>query len=330
MSKSIFQRFRPNAKEFNDSGFSNQVGSQGSRLINSNGTFNIKRTGRHVLHQLSIAHELITMSWYSFIFMVVAFYIIVNLFFAWLYYKIGMDQFMGMNGNTKWDEFKEAFFFSAQTITTVGYGRLNPAGLWPNVIASFEALLGLMIFAIVTGLIYGRFSRPVAKLLFSKNALIAPFKENTAFMFKVANSKTNDMAEVEAQVLLGLILYEEGKFVRRYYGLDLERKNVNSLALTWTIVHPIDEKSPLFGLSSQMMEEHEAEFFISIKGVDTTFSQTVYTRYSFHFSDLVWNAKFKPSFKRSEDGHETIVELDHLNDYDILEAAPVLEKQKLT
>ena len=328
MARNIFQKFKPNAKEFTDSGFSNQVGSQGSRLINPNGTFNVKRTGRHYFHQLSIAHELISMSWLKFISITIAFYVFVNLFFAMLYFQIGMDQFMGTNGITRLDEFNEAFFFSAQTITTVGYGRLNPAGLWPNIVASFEALMGLMLFAIVTGLIYGRFSRPIAELIFSANALMAPFKGSKALMFRVANSKTNDLAEVEAQVLLSLVLYEDGKFIRRYYGLDLERKNVNSLALTWTVVHPIDEKSPLFGLTPQLIEEYETEFLVSIKGVDTTFSQTVYARNSYHFSNLVWNAKFKPSFKRSGNGKETIIELDHLNDYDLLETVPELVIQK--
>jgi inward rectifier potassium channel len=330
MPSRVFNRFRPNSKEFNDSGFSNQVGSQGKRLLNPDGTFNVKRTGLHYFHQLSIAHELITMPWLKFIVIVNLFYIVVNILFASVYYMIGMDQFMGPIVVNKMDEFKEAFFFSAQTITTVGYGRLNPIGTLSNLISSFEALTGLMLFSIVTGLIYGRFSRPVARLMYSKNALIAPFKEGTAFMFRVANEKTNDMAEVVAQLLLGLVIYENGKFVRKYYGLDLERKSVNALALTWTVVHPIDENSPLYNLTPQMMEEHEAEFLISVKGVDTTFSQTVYSRSSYHYSDLVWNAKFRPSFKRSEDGVETIIELDHLNDYDFVPAGQGTEEKKTT
>ena len=330
MAKKLFSRFRPEAKEFTDSGFSNQVGSQGSRLINKDGGFNIKRTGRHYLHQLSVAHELITMPWVKFILMVNSFYILVNIFFASVYYYLGMDQFMGMIGNTKMDEFKEAFFFSAQTITTVGYGRLNPSGLGANMVSSFEALLGLMLFAIVTGLIYGRFSRPVAKLIYSKNMLVSPFKDINSIMLRVANSKKNDLAEVEAQILLGLVLYEDGRFIRRYYGLDLERKNVNALALTWTIVHPIDEKSPLYNLTPETLQEYEAEFLITIKGMDTAFSQLVFSRHSYHFSDMVWNAKFKPSFKRSEDGRETILELDQINDHYILETIKTTIPQRTT
>jgi len=326
----MFKRFRPTSKEFTDSGFSNQVGSQGNRLMNADGSFNVKRTGRHYLHQLSIAHELITMSWPKFLVLVNLIYVVVNLLFAIIYYWFGMDQFMGHIVKSEWDEFKEAFFFSAQTITTVGYGRINPVGTTANLVASFESFIGLMLFAIITGLIYGRFSRPVAHLIFSRNALIAPYKEITALMFRVANAKTNDMAEVEAQVLLGLVLYENGKFVRRYYGLELERKIVNALTLTWTVVHPIDEKSPLFNLTPELMQEHEAEFLISIKGVDTTFSQTVYARNSYHFSNLVWNAKFKPSFRRSENGNETIIELDHLNDYDLVPDVVAQVQQKIT
>lgn len=325
----MFNRFKPNTKEFTDSGFSNQVGSQGNRLVNPDGSFNVKRTGRHYLNQLSVAHELTTMSWSNFLLIITLIYVVVNIIFALIYFWIGMDQFMGQIVNSKWDEFKESFFFSAQTITSVGYGRINPVGTIANLVSSFEAFIGLMFFAIITGLIYGRFSRPVAHLIFSGNALVSPFKDIKAFMFRVANAKTNDMAELEAQVLLSLVLYEEGKFIRRYYSLELERKNVNALALTWTVVHPIDEKSPLFNLTPELMQEHEAEFLITIKGVDTTFSQTVYSRNSYHFSNLVWNAKFKPSFKRSENGSETIIELDHLNDFDILPEMVVKNQQKI-
>jgi inward rectifier potassium channel len=244
-----------------------------------------------------------------------------NLFFAILYYLIGMDQFMGTLGESRWDSFQEAFFFSAQTITTVGYGRTNPVGLLPNIIASLEALTGLLSFAIVTGLMYGRFARPVAHLLFSDNALIAPYQNGKAVMFRLANSKTNDLADVEAQVLLSLVIYDGQNFVRKYFNLDLERKIVNALALSWTVVHPITETSPMFDFTPEMMQEYEAEILVNIKGFDTTFSQVVYSRTSFHYSAIVWNARFRPVFKRSEDGSETILELDKLNDFEKLPTA---------
>ncbi len=322
MTRNVFSRLRLNAKEFADSGLSNQVGIQSSRLLESNGRFNVTRTGRHNWLNLSASHELITMKWRYFIPLVIGFYIVMNLFFAILYYFIGMDQFMGTLGESRWDSFQEAFFFSAQTITTVGYGRTNPVGLLPNIIASLEALTGLLSFAIVTGLMYGRFARPVAHLLFSDNALIAPYQNGKALMFRLANSKTNDLADVEAQVLLSLVVYEGQNYVRKYFNLDLERKIVNALALSWTVVHPINENSPMSEFTPEIMQEYEAEILVNIKGFDTTFSQIVYSRTSFHYSSIVWNAKFKPVFKRSEDGTETILELDKLNDFEILPTQP--------
>jgi inward rectifier potassium channel len=318
MNRNVFSRLKPNAREFTDSGLSNQVGIQSSRLLGSNGQFNVTRTGQHQWHNLSASHELIMMKWRRFIPLVIGFYIVLNLFFAVMYYLIGMDQFMGTMGESKWDAFQEAFFFSAQTITTVGYGRTNPVGLLPNIIASLEALIGLLIFAIVTGLMYGRFARPVAHLLFSDNALIAPYQEGKALMFRLANTKNNDLAEVEAQVLLSLVIYDGQNFTRKYFTLELERKNVNALALSWTLVHPITETSPMFDFTPEMMQEFEAEVLVNIKGFDTTFSQVVYSRTSFHYSTIIWNAKFKPVFKRSEDGAGTILELDKLNDFEIL------------
>ena len=307
--------------EFTDSGLSTQVSSQSSRLLRPDGTFNTRRTGRHPLQQLSISHTLLTISWPKYIFYVSVFYIIVNLIFAFAYYYIGMHEFMGVVATNKFEEFREAFFFSAQTLTTVGFGRINPVGFWVNTISTLEALAGLLIFAIVTGLMYGRFARAVADLVFSKNALISPFKEGKALMFRIANSKNNDLSDVEVQVILSLVLYENGHFLRRYYGLELERKRVTALSLTWTVVHPIDEKSPLANFTAEMMEEFEAEVLITIKGFDPTFSQTVQTRNAYHFSDIVWDARFKPAFKRSKDESHTILELDKLNDYE-----PVTEK----
>jgi len=316
--KRVLHRFRPATKEYTDSGLSNQVGIQSSKLLNPDGTFNVQRSGRHKWLQISLAHALITMPWRYFIPLVVGFYVVLNLIFAITYYIIGMDQFMGTVIHSSWDSFIEAFFFSAQTITTVGYGRMNPVGLFANTIASLEALLGLLIFAIVTGLMYGRFARPIARLMFSENALIAPYKDGKGLMFRLANSKTNDLADVEALVILSLVIYEGQNFVRKYYTLDLERKIVNALALSWTVVHPINEESPIFGMTPEMMEEYEAEILVTIKGFDTTFSQIVIGRTSYHHKSLVWDARFKTVFHRSENGKETVLQLDKLNDFEKL------------
>lgn len=316
MTRKAFRIFRPGVKEFSDSGLSNLVGSQSNRLLNSDGSFNIERTGVPRFSDYSIIHELMIMSWKKFLLLVFLAYMGMNLFFGSIYYLIGMEQFMGAIATSPREKFMEAFFFSAQTLATVGYGRMNPVGLTANVISSLESMIGLIVLAIITGLVYGRFARPVANLKFSRNALIAPFKGGKALMFRMANAKRNDLSDVEAQVLLSCVLYEDGRFVRRYYSLDLERARVGALSLSWTVVHPIDENSPLANFDAQLLEEYEAEILVVVKGFDPTFSQTVQARSSYHHSHIVWNARFKPTFRRSEDGHRTILELDRLNDYE--------------
>jgi inward rectifier potassium channel len=319
-NRTILQRLKSRQKEFTDSGLSNQVGSQTSKLLGADGKFRVTRTGQHAWHQFSILHELFTMSWGKFIWIVITFYIGTNMLFALAYFWVGMDTFMGPVVENKMDEFMEAFFFSAQTITTVGYGRLNPVGVAANILASLEALIGLLSFSIVTGLVFGRFSRPVANLVFSQNALFAPFKDSKALMFRLANSKNNDLTDVQAQVLLVLVVYDGENFVRKYYNLELERQVVNALALSWTVVHPITEDSPLYDMTPETMEEMEAEVLVTIKGFDTTFSQTVIGRTSYHFSKMVWNARFIPAFYKSEDGGETILDLQKLHEYTKLDS----------
>lgn len=314
-NRTILQRLKIRQKEFTDSGLSNQVGAQTSKLLGADGKFRVIRTGQHAWHQFSLVHELFTMPWGRFIFIVLTFYVTTNIIFALAYFWVGMDTFMGPVVENKMDEFLEAFFFSAQTITTVGYGRLNPVGVAANILASLEALIGLLSFAIVTGLVFGRFSRPVANLVFSRNAIMAPFKDGKALMFRLANTKNNDLTDVEAQVLLVLVVYDGDNFVRKYYNLELERRVINALALSWTVVHPITEESPLFEMTPDTMEEMEAEILVTIKGFDTTFSQTVIGRTSYHYSSMVWNARFTPAFYKSEDGGETILDLQKIHAY---------------
>ena len=321
MKKRVSNLFRPGIKEFKDSGLSNLVGSQSNRLVNPDGSFNIIRTGIPKFADYSVIHELMAMSWLRFLVFVFCGYFILNFLFGLIYFLIGMEQFMGPIATGNLEQFQEAYFFSTQTLATVGYGRMNPIGLGANLVASIESMIGIVVIAIVTGLVYGRFSRPVIRLKFSTNALISPYKEGNALMFRLANAKRNDMSDVEAQVMLSMVLYEDGKFMRRYYNLELERRLVNSLSLSWTLVHPINDNSPLANFDAQLLEEYEAEVMVTVKGFDPTFSQVVQTRTSFHHSQIIWNARFTPTFRRSDDGHNTILELDHINDFEVLEIA---------
>lgn len=320
MKSSFFKRFR----EEQHTGFSTQSNTQGSRLMNKDGSFNVQRTGMPFLKTLNRFHDLITMPWASFNSIVIIFYIFINLFFTSLYLLFGVEHLGGTIAQSFSDKFFEAFFFSTQTFTTVGYGRINPVGLPANIIAAVESLTGLMSFALATGLIYGRFSRPHAKILYSEKAIIAPFHEGTALMFRIANARSNQLIECEAELMMSFIEPETN--MRKFLPLELEYKQVTGLAMSWTIVHPIDEKSPMNGLGPADLKEIDAEFIFSFKAFDDTYSQTVYTRYSYSHDEMVWGAKFIPMFHRSEDTNATILELDKIGSFNNIELPLKLQK----
>jgi inward rectifier potassium channel len=296
-------------------GTSSQVG----RMINPEGSFNVKRTGLPFFESLNFYHSLITMSWPRFNTLIFLLYITVNLFFAGLYVLFGTEKLAGATGVSLADQFFDAFFFSAQTFTTVGYGRISPLGLAPSVIAAIESLAGLLGFALATGLLYGRFSRPVAKILYSNRAIIAPYKGITSFQFKIANALKHELIEVEAEINLSAQILVNGQITRTFESLVLERKKITFMPSTWTIVHPIDENSRLMGLTPTDLETMDAEFIIILKGFDDTFSQHVYSRRSYKYNEIVWGAKYSNNFNKIENGIN-IVELDKINN---LEPAPL-------
>ncbi|MCL5027565.1 MAG: ion channel [Bacteroidetes bacterium] len=299
--------------EFKDLGFGTKISAQSKRLINKDGSFNVERRGLPFLESLSFYHWLLEMSWLKFNGVVLLAYVVINLIFASLYMLIGVEHLGGITGTTLLEKFLDAFFFSGQTITTVGYGVIHPIGFWASFISLIESMAGLLGFALATGLLYGRFSRPNAKLFYSKNAIIAPYHGMTAFEFKIANARKNQLIEVEAQVMLTMKESSNGKALRKYYPLTLERNRVNFLPLTWTIVHPIDEDSPLKDLTPDDLKEAKAEFLILIKAYDETFSQSVHSRTSYTIEEITWNARFSNIYNESEKGI-TIVEMSKFNE----------------
>jgi inward rectifier potassium channel len=307
---------RAKLAEFTNSGFSNLTNVVGGRLINGDGSYNVVRTGVSIKDRLSIFHTLLTMPWWNFFIWVLVSFVFINTLFATIYVLIGVHNLRGMSAETPLESFAEAFFFSAQTITTVGYGHISPGSLLAGAIASFESLLGLMGFALATGILYGRFSGPVAKILFSKHMVVAPFQGKTALMFRIANLKSNSLSDVSCQFLLSWMQVEDGgQEVRKYYALPMERDTINSLALSWTIVHPIIEESPLYGYTNDQLNAMEAEFLVVIKGWDETSRQLMTTRTSYISSQIVWGAKFEPMFKRTPGGMHTVLQLNQISDY---------------
>ena len=282
------------AERRNDIGFGTQVTDASTRLVNKDGSFNVRRLSESFWAQLSIYHQLITMSWTKFILIVTSAFFVANFIFAALYELVGVEHLAGIDLTNEFTKFYDAYFFSAQTLTTVGYGRIAPHGFWASTIASIESLMGLLTFALATGLLYGRFSRPVARVLYSKNAIIAPYLNITGLMFRIINEGKSRLLDLSAEISFSILVQgADGKKSRTYHTLPLERNRVQMFPISWTIVHPITEDSPLFGLSQQAMLDGDAEFFVLIKGMEDTFNQTVHSRMSYHVKEMVWGAKYE-------------------------------------
>jgi inward rectifier potassium channel len=308
----IFKNRPEDLKEF---GFGTLVYESNQRLVTKKGRSNVKRTGLTVLEELSFYHSLITMPWWKFNLLVASAYLSLNIFFAILYYVIDIAHINGMIAHNNFERFMEAFFFSTQSLTTVGYGRLNPVGMLDSTIAAFESMLGLLGFALATGLLYGRFSRPVAKLLFSKVAVIAPYREMKGFMVRFANKRKHDLIEVEAQIIYTWVVKENDKNTRKFETLNLEIKRISVLSATWTLVHPIDDNSPMKDLTREDMEKGNIEIIINIKAFDESFSQTVYSRTSYKSKEIITGAKFISAIAPHPDG-SILVQLDKISDYE--------------
>lgn len=270
------------------------------RAVNKNGTFNVRRRGLPTTRYYELYHHLITMSWPRFLALLFLGFLVANAAFAGLYLAIGMDHFARPGGAALRDRALDAFFFSAQTLTTVGYGHISPMGLLASAVAAFESLLGLLSFALATGLLYGRFSRPQACLRFSDQAVVAPYQETRGLMFRLANLRSSQLIEVEATV--GLSFTDPATNLRRYSLLPLERDKIHLFPSSWTVVHPIDAHSPLAGMDDAALRAARAELIVLIKAFDDTFSQTIYARTSYLAEEVVWGARFTPMTLLGEDG----------------------------
>jgi inward rectifier potassium channel len=241
-------------------------------------------------------------------------YTVVNLLFAGTYFMIGAQNFGGLEHGDGMSEFWGLFFFSAQTLTTLGYGHVYPLSIPASTVSAVESLIGLLSFALATGLLYGRFSRPKADLVYSKKIIIAPYEGMTGLMFRIANKMQYELIECEASVSISYVDPITKK--RDFEALKLEIDKINFLSLSWTIVHPIDETSPIKGWTVADFREREAEVLILIKAINDTFSQTVYSRYSYKVEDLVERVKFKPLKQDVDERGKVVIVVSEIHQYD--------------
>jgi len=315
----LLKRINQKAKADKNTGFGTNANSYGGRFINKNGTANIEKRGMHILHRISWYHTMIDMSVWRFMLIILSFYVGINFVFASIYYGIGVEHLDGIAGSdSEWVKFGQVYFFSAQTFTTVGYGHISPTGFLTSALSAAEALIGLLSFAIATGLFFGRFSKPTAFLKFSHNAVIAPYGEISGLMIRLTPFKNTNFTDAEAKITLGMSVEENGKLVNKFYTLDLELEKINALSLSWTLVHPITEDSPLFQFSKNDFANNNGEIVVFVKTFDDMFSNTVAIRTSYTFDEVIYGAKFEPMYTRSIDNSKTILNLDKLNAYDIV------------
>jgi hypothetical protein len=311
---SLLRKINTRAEDDKNSGFGTNANNYGGRFVNKNGTPNIEKTGMRLFRRISWYHTMIDMPNWKFMLILFTFYITINFVFALLYYAIGIKHLDGIaaSGNAL-TQFGQAYFFSAQTFTTVGYGHISPTGFLTSALSAAEALIGLLSFAIATGLFFGRFSKPTAFLKFSHNALIAPYDEGKGLMIRLVPFKNTNFTDAKAKVTLGMSIEENGVMTNKFYTLSLELDRINALSLSWTLVHPINENSPLYNFTKEDFDKIHGEILVFITTFDDMFSNTVAARTSYTFNEIVYGAKFETMYNRSKDGSKTILHLDKLN-----------------
>ena len=297
-----------------DLGFGSVVTQESrTRFLNRDGTFNVSRVGLPVISSVNFYHLLLTISWRKFLGMVAGLYLFINLMFTCGYLLCGSSAISDTSTQPFQNEFWRAFFFSVETFATIGYGTIHPVGYPANFVVTLEAFFGLLSQALITGLLFARFSRPTAQIVFSETAVIAPYGDITAFMFRLYNQRSNQLFEVKTQVLFARFINKDGKGVRQFDVLELERPSVSFMPLSWTIVHPITADSPMFGLTAQDLQQADAEFLILLTANDETFAQTVHTRSSFKPGEIEWNSKFSDLYIRDKKIKNVAIDVRNLS-----------------
>ncbi len=297
-----------------DLGFGSVVARESrQRFLNKDGSFNVRRTGRNFLNSLNLYHTLISMSWKVFLGLVLLLYFSSNIFFGLLYSGFGPEAIVDTSSTPMANIFVRSFFFSVQTFATIGYGTIHPVGIIPNLLVTIESYYSLLANALITGLVFARFARPTAKIIYSKYAVVAPYRGIQGLMFRIVNGRNNQLFEMTANVLYSRFVEENGARVRRFDNLELERSEVNFLPLSWTIVHPINDDSPLCGITQQELADSEAEFLVLLKATDETFASVVHTRSSYKADEIKVGYKFARIYNEIEEDEPISIDVRKLS-----------------
>lgn len=293
------------------------------RLINRDGSMNVVRAGRSG-NLRDLYHVFLTLKWWQFLSTLAVVYVGLNVIFALVYFLLGPDAVVrGDLSLLQGDAYRliQCFYFSVETFATVGYGSLIPNGNAANLVMTAECFIGVLYVALVTGVFFARFSRPTARVVFSRVAVIRPEDGVPSLMFRLANLRLNQI--VDAQISVNLARAEktkEGETYRTFQELKLERQRSPMFVLSWTIVHPIDQHSPLYGMSRQDFLDQEAEIIVVLTGWDETFSSTIHARYSYIADDIRWDHRFLDIICRTED-QKAGIDLDLLHDVEPVQSS---------
>ena len=247
-------------------------------------------------------HFALRISWWRFLLLGIGLYIAANALFALLYLIPG-----DAIANAQPGSFFDAFFFSIQTMATIGYGVMSPATFYANLLMTLETGVGLMLIAVATGLVFARFSRPTARVLFSRVAVIGPQNGVPTLSLRLANQRRNQI--LQAEVALALLRdeqTEEGDTIRRFYDLKTARNRSPVFAMTFTVMHVIDHDSPFFGATSAALQALNAELVVTATGIDETIAQPVHARTSYLADEILWDHRFVDVFCWTEDGRRVI------------------------
>lgn len=307
--------------EERDLGFGSIVSGQSrQRLLNSDGSFNVRRSGLPFLSSLNLFHFFLEMKWRTFLSLLLAIYFVSNVVFGLAYAAFGEMALVDTSADPTQSLFVRGFFFSVQTFATIGYGTIHPVGIVPNLLVTVESYYSLLVNALITGLVFARFARPTARLIYSDVAVVAPYRDITGLMFRLVNGRHNQLIEVTAQVMFSRLVVENGRPVRRFDLLELERRKVSFFPLAWTVVHPITPDSPLAGLTHEDLVQADAEILILMSAIDETFAQVVHTRTSYKPNQIRFGHKFASIYREVPEGEPISIDVRRLSSVERAEA----------
>ena len=307
----------PRIEDKNDLGFGAVVGADSKqRLLNKDGTFNVRRRGLRWFESHSPYHVALNASWPRFLLACVATYTALNVLFAAAFWLCGNDALIGESSRDLGGAMWRMFFFSVETFATIGYGDITPVGFPAHAVMVAESLTALMSQALITGLLFARFSRPTAAIRFSTSMVVAPFKGGRGLMMRMANMRDNQIIDLTARINCSWLEAGTAGIGRKFQLLGLERSDVMLFPLSWTLVHPITEESPLWGLSDQDLRKAEFEFLVLITGIDETFSQKVNARSSYKPAEIVWGARFRNIFNPPDENGRLSIDIHRIDESD--------------